>query len=448
MNQPATPSSSPTPDLTRDLLARNFTARGGELLIGGVPVREIAGEFGTPLYVYDQALLAQSLRSLRDTLPPTFEVCYSVKANPNQAVLRYFVTNGCGLEIASRGELVQALDAGCPPEKILFAGPGKTQAEIDAAVEAGIGELHIESLTEARRVADAARRFNRTVAVAVRVNPSASIQGGGMRMGAKPAPFGIDEDQLEAALDQLQSEPALDVAGIHLYLGTQILDAQVLLAQYREFLAIARRAAASLKRPLRSIDFGGGWGIPYFAHETRLDLQAVRIGLVELAQELDADAALREARLIVEPGRFLMAEAGIYVTQVVDVKRSRDKTFVVVDGGMHQHLAASGNLGQTIKRNFPVAVLNRLDAAVAEPVDVVGPLCTPLDILARGVPLPAVVPGDLIGVLQSGAYGRTASPLGFLSHPAPPEVLVRAGQALLVRRRGRPEDTLSDQPLD
>jgi len=430
------PKSPSEADQVADVAGRNFTVERGELVIGGLPVSQIADEFGTPLYVYDQAVLERQLAALQAVLPASFALFYSVKANPNSAILKFFVEHGCGLEIASSGELVQALGAGCKAERILFAGPGKTLAELTLAIEHGIGEIHLESLAEARRIAAIARQANRTVRVAVRVNPSAGIQGGGMRMGAKPSPFGVDEDQLDAVLEELKQEPALDVTGIHLFVGTQILDAEILLGQYREALAIGRRVSATLGRPLRTIDLGGGLGVPYFAHEHRLDLKAVGEGLDRLAREAAADPALCEAKFVIEPGRFLVGECGVYVTRVLDVKRSRGKTFVIVDGGMHQHLAASGNLGQTIKRNFPVAVLNKFDAPPADAVDVVGPLCTPLDVLARNLPLPAVVEGDLVGVLQSGAYARTASPLGFLSHPAPPEILVSAGRAQLVRSRG------------
>ncbi len=430
------PKSPSEAEQVADIVRRNFAVERGELVIGGQPVSKIAEEFGTPLYVYDQGVLARQLSELRAALPASFELFYSVKANPNAALLKFIVERGCGLEIASSGELMQALAGGCTAERIVFAGPGKTVNELSLAIECGIGEIHLESLAEARRIAAIARHTNRTMRVAVRVNPSAGIQGGGMRMGAKPSPFGVDEDQLDAVLDQLKQEPALDVTGIHLYVGTQILDAETLLGQYREALAIGRRAAARLGRPLRMIDLGGGLGIPYFAHEQRLDLAAVGAGLAQMAREAAADPLLREAKFVIEPGRYLVGECGIYVTRVLDVKQSRGKTFVVVDGGMHQHLAASGNLGQTIKRNFPVAVLNKLDATPAEAVDVVGPLCTPLDVLARNLPLPMVVEGDLIGVLQSGAYARTASPLGFLSHPAPPEVLIAEGAARLVSGRG------------
>jgi acyl-CoA synthetase (AMP-forming)/AMP-acid ligase II len=281
------------------------------------------------------------------------------------------------------------------------------------------------------------------VRIAVRVNPSADVGGGGLRMGGGPAPFGIDEEQLEATLDALVAEPS--VVGVHLYVGTQILDPGLLIAQYRAGMETARRLAVRLARPLSTIDFGGGLGVPYFDHEQRLDLGQLQRGLASLMDAVAADPGLAGARLVLEPGRFLIAEAGIYLARVSDVKVSRGKTFVITDGGMHHHLAASGNLGQTIKRNFPVAVVTKLDQTRSETVDVVGPLCTPLDVLARGVRLPPVDVADLIGVFQSGAYARAASPLGFLSRPSPPEVLIVDGRDRVIRRRGRDEDYLRDQ---
>jgi diaminopimelate decarboxylase len=445
-SQPAADFKDARRDLVGEIVARNFGVLAGELTVGGVSIGTIAAEFGTPLFVYDQRILERQWRALRDALPRRFDLCYSVKANPNQALLQLFVERGCGLEIASSGELVQSLAAGCPAERVLFAGPGKSDDELALAIEHRIGEIHVESLNETRRLAAIARQHGQTVRIALRINPASSVAGGGMRMGAKPAPFGIDEDQLEAVLDALAGETALAVVGIHLYVGTQILDADVLLAQYRAGLDIARRVSKKLGRPLATIDLGGGLGVPYFSHESWLDLAALKQGVTGLESEIATDAAFSGTRLIVEPGRFLVAEAGVYVVRVVDVKVSRGKRFVVTDGGMHHHLAASGNLGQTIKRNFPVAVLNRLEEPATEPADVVGPLCTPLDILARNLPLPTVEVGDLIGVFQSGAYARSASPLGFLSRQSPPEVLVAGGKPTLIRRRGNDNDGLADQP--
>ena len=266
-----------------------------------------------------------------------------------------------------------------------------------------------------------------------------------MRMGGKPAPFGIDEECLDAALDRLLAEPAIAFRGIHLFTGTQILDHAVLVAQYRRGIEIAARAADRVGHPLHTIDFGGGLGIPYFAHENELEMDPLRVELAALAADLRGDPRFAGTQLVVEPGRYLVGEAGIYLSRVIDVKTSRGKKFVIVDGGMHHHLAASGNLGQTIKRNYPIALANKLTAEPLETVDVVGPLCTPLDVLARGASLPAAEVGDLVAIFQSGAYARSASPLGFLSHPAPPEVWVESGRDRLIRRRGEIDDYLRDQ---
>jgi len=280
----------------------------------------------------------------------------------------------------------------------------------------------------------------------VRVNPSGDAQGGAMRMGGKPAPFGIDEESLDRVLERIWAAPTLDFRGLHLFTGTQILDATILLGQYRKGLEIAQRVAARLQQPLQTLDFGGGLGIPYFANEQDLDIEVLRQGLATLMAELQGEALLAGTQLIVEPGRYLVGEAGVYVTRINDIKISRGKKFLIVDGGMHHHLAASGNLGQVIKRNFPVALLTKLDQNPTEVVDVVGPLCTPLDMLARDISLPKAEVGELIGVFQSGAYARTASPLGFLSHPTPAEVLVENGHARLIRRRGTYEDLFYDMP--
>lgn len=431
-----------------ELVDRHFGRAGGELLIGGLPIGAIVARHGSPLFVYDEAILLKQWQLLRATLPAGFEIYYSVKANPNQALLKLFIAQGVGFEIASGGELHQALAAGCPAGKIVFAGPGKSEAELAFALEQGIGEIHVESLAEARRIALLARTRRAPVPIALRVNPAAAVEGGSMRMGAKAVPFGIDEDQLAGAVREILTMQELEIVGLHLYVGTQILDAQVLLMQYRAGIAIARELCALIGRPLVTIDLGGGLGVPYFAHETPLDLQVLGHGLSELMAELREERQLANVRYVVEPGRFLVAEAGLYVARVVDVKTSRGKTFVITDGGMHHHLAASGNLGQTIKRNFPVGIVNKLDQAPALTVDIAGPLCTPLDVLARDLSVPAVEIGDLVGVFQSGAYARAASPLGFLSHPSPAEVLVADGVDRNIRRRGRPEDCLADQQVE
>jgi diaminopimelate decarboxylase len=429
-----------------DLIRAYYPRSGSELCLdAGMSISSLAAKYGTPFFVYDRGVLEKKFSRLRTALPDRFAISYSVKANPNGTLLRHFLDGGCGLEIASAGEFLQARKADCPPERIVFAGPGKTETELEYVLSRGIGEIHAESLLEIERMARIARQLQVSANIAIRVNPTEDAQGGAMRMGGKPAPFGIDEECLDSAITKVLSEPSLNFCGIHLFTGTQILSSDVLLTQYRKGVEIARRAAQLAGKPLRTLDFGGGLGVPYFAHENELDMTHLREGLTVLMAEVEQDEFLSKTRFMVEPGRYLVAEAGVYVVRVIDIKVSRGKKFLIVDGGMNHHLAASGNLGQTIKRNYPLAVLNKLEAQSLEEVDVAGPLCTPLDVLGRSVRLPQAEVGDLVGVFQSGAYARAASPLGFLSHPAPPEIWVDAGTDTMIRRRGSYEDFLSDQ---
>jgi diaminopimelate decarboxylase len=424
-------------DMVSSIVETNFGASNGELLIGRVPVTALAEQYGTPLFAYDRTVIDAKLDALRRALPSQFSIFYSVKANPNLTVLRHFLSRGCGLEIASGGELELALEAGCAPKRILFAGPGKTEAELEFALSRQVGEIHLESLVEAKRIASISERLGIRANVAVRVNPAAEAEGGAMRMGGRPTPFGIDEEVIDEALDAILANPSIDVRGIHLFAGTQILDAQVLANQYRHGLGIAKRVARKIGGPLRTLDFGGGLGIPYFAHENSLDLEKLQSELSVVFGGIASEPDLAGTQFVVEPGRYLVGEAGVYLTRINDIKISRGKKFLVLDGGMNHHLAASGNLGQTIKRNYPVAIADKLGAPPEETVDVVGPLCTPLDTLARSIRLPHAKIGDLFVVFQSGAYGRSASPLGFLSHAAPSEIWVDDGNHKAIHSRTR-----------
>lgn len=423
-------------------LVEHFSVRGSELQVGGVAVSTLAKTYGTPLFVYDRAILDKKFNMLRDALPPAFEIYYSVKANPNPAIARHFVSRGCGLEIASEGELLLAQAAGCSPDRIVFAGPGKSDKELEAAIARRIGEIHVESQNEALRIARICQATGNTIRLAVRVNPTGDAQGGAMRMGGKPAPFGIDEEKVLEVVEYIRSQPALEFSGIHMFSGTQILDHAVLVNQYRKCVEIARRLSREFRQPLRTVDFGGGLGVPYFEGDRELDLSALKVELAALWDELRMDADFRGTRFLVEPGRFLVAEAGVYISTIRDIKESRGKTFIIVDGGMHHHLAASGNLGQTIKRNYPLLMLQRVGQTEELTADVVGPLCTPLDTVGRSVTLAKSEIGELVGIFQSGAYARTASPLGFLSHPTPAEVWVDDGEHQLIRKAGAASDVL------
>jgi diaminopimelate decarboxylase len=433
---------------TPGVVGAHWKTTGHEILVGGVAASSITATHGTPVFVYDEDVLRHKYFALRDTLPSRFSISYSVKANPNPAFLEFFLEKGCGLEVASAGEFCLAKSTGCAPEHIVFAGPGKTEAELELVIAQAVGEIHAESQLEIERIGAISRKLGYRTPVAIRVNPNEEGQGGAMRMGGKSAPFGVDEESLGPVLDRIANDPWLDFRGIHLFVGTQILDSSLLLAQYKKGLEIARRVASRMKTATRTLDFGGGLGIPYFPGDAALSLPQLATGLRALMAEIEHEECFEQTNFIVEPGRFLVAEAGIYIARINDIKTSRGKKYLILDGGMNHHLAASGNLGQVLKRNFPIAVLNKIDCAPTETVDVVGPLCTPLDTLGRAVHLPQTSIGDLIGIFQSGAYARSASPLCFLSHATPPEVWMENGQDSLIRRRGNFEDFLRDvQPI-
>jgi diaminopimelate decarboxylase len=416
----------------------------GELLVGNLPVSVLVARYGTPTFLYDRSVVEQKYLSLRQALPPNFSIAYSVKANPNPAFLRFFLERGCRLEIASSGEFHQARAAGCLSKDLLFAGPGKTESELDLVIGQEIGEIHAESALEVERISRISKRLGLRTSIAVRVNPAGDASGGAMLMGGKSAPFGVDEEQLEPLLERVACDPHLQFCGIHLFVGTQILDHELLLTQYRSGLKIAKRAADVVKTSLQTLDCGGGLGVPYFPGDHELDLLQLGRGLTKLMSEAGKELCFDQTRFIVEPGRFLVAEAGLYIARINDIKVSRGKKYLILDGGMNHHLAASGNLGQIVKRNFPMAIVNKLDAGETETVEVVGPLCTPLDTLGRSVQLAHAEVGDLLGIFQSGAYARSASPMTFLSHPSPPEIWVDHGQDSFIRERGSSEDCLND----
>jgi diaminopimelate decarboxylase len=429
---------------TDDLHSPWQASTTGELLIGDLPVSEIAERYGTPLFIYDRNVIAKQYQHLRETLPERFSICYSVKANPNPFILSFFLSQGCGLEIASTGEFFQASIAGCAPEDMLWAGPGKSESDLEFAVARSVGEIHAESALEVERISRISRRLGLQARVALRINPAADGAGGAMRMGGKSAPFGIDEEHADTLVRRIVDDDPLKFCGLHFFAGTQILDHNILLVQYRKALTVAKQIAAITGCVLETIDFGGGWGVPYFSSERPLDLTALKAGLRQLVEEIEGERCFAGSKFVVELGRFLVAEAGLYVARVTDIKISRGTKYLIVDGGMNHHLAASGNLGQVIKRNFPLAVINRMQSTETETVDIVGPLCTPLDTLGRSVHVGCATVGDLIGVFKSGAYCRSASPMGFLSHPTPPEILVEDNQDTLIRRRGIADDLVRD----
>lgn len=410
--------------------------------VQGIPVTELAAEFGTPLYVYDGDRITAQYTGLRERLHPAVDICYSLKANPNLAVCALLRSLGAGAEISSLAELRTALRAGVAAGDIVTPGPGKSPAELAAFLEAGVHAIICESFGELERIDAIAAGMGVRARVLLRVNPSFSVRTTTLAMGGKPRQFGIDEDQVPtlAALDL----PHVRIAGVHVYLGTRILDPSIVVSNTERILGLAERLSDRLGFPLETVDIGGGLGVPYFDGERELDREALTR---DLEPVIAGFAARRpDTRLIMELGRYLVADAGTYVVGVRYVKTSMGERFAITDGGTHHHMAAVG-IGSFVRRNFPIALLNRAADGPVQPWTLAGPLCTPNDTLARNVELPPIRPGDLLGVRASGAYGPTASPGLFLSHGFPAEVLVHNGTAHLVRERDTVEDLLRKQRL-
>jgi len=397
-----------------------FSRQDGELVINGTPLGRLAARVGqTPFYAYDRSLLSQRVRELKQALPEAIKIHYAMKANPMPALVAHMAGLVDGIDVASAGELKVALDAGADPAEISFAGPGKRDSELRQAVAAGI-LVNVESPRELPLLASAQDALGCAARVAVRVNPDFELKSSGMKMGGGPKQFGVDAEDVPALLASIGAH-GLAFEGFHLFAGSQNLRPEAIIEAQRLSFELACRLAQHAPAPVKFLNLGGGFGIPYFPGEHRLDLAPIADNLDALLGQ--ASAALPAAHLVLELGRYLVGEAGLYVCRVIDKKVSRGQTFLVTDGGLHHHLAASGNFGQVIRKNYPVA-MGVVGGDTTEPANVVGPLCTPLDMLADRMQLSEAEPGDLVVVYQSGAYGASASPQGFLGHPAVVEVLV------------------------
>lgn len=398
-----------------------FDSDGTELLVGGRRVSDIAASVGrTPFYVYDRGVMTRKIDELRAALPRAVHLHYAMKANPMPAVVRHFAQQVEGLDVASAGELRVALESGMSPELISFAGPGKRIEELEFAAESAI-VVNVESELEVQRLAAIAKRTGVRPRIAVRVNPDFELKTSGMKMSGGPKQFGIDAERVPQLLAALRDSP-LQFMGFHIFSGSQNLRADAIMDAQQKSIALAIELARHAPGPVRILNIGGGFGVPHFPGEKPLDLAS--IGAALHAQVTLVQAQLPDAQLVVELGRYLVQESGVYVCRIIDRKVSRGHVFLIADGGLHQHLSASGNFGQVIRKNYPVLIANRIGATRLENASVVGPLCTPLDLLADRMELAVAEVGDLVAVFQSGAYGLTASPRGFLSHPEPAELLV------------------------
>ena len=393
------------------------------LQVGGIPLHRLAQRVGgTPFFAYDRGLLTGRVAHLRASLPQAIQLHFSVKANPMPALVQHMAGLVDGFDVASASEMRVALDTPMPPASVSFAGPGKTDAELTQAIAAGV-VLSLESPNEAVRAARIGDMLGLRPRVLLRINPDFEMKSSGMKMGGGARQFGVDAEEAPALLRKIGAL-GLDFHGLQIFSGSQSLSVSTIVDAQSSTFELARRLADDAPAQVVLLNIGGGFGIPYFPGEAALDLRPI-------ADNLDAwlprmRDALPQANVAIELGRYLVGEAGVYVTRVTDRKVSRGQVFLVTDGGMNHHLAASGNLGQVIRKNYPVAIGTRMEAPAGETesVNIVGPLCTPLDILADRMPLPQADVGDLVVVFQSGAYGPSASPSGFLSRPAAAEVLV------------------------
>ncbi|MBD2841668.1 pyridoxal-dependent decarboxylase, exosortase A system-associated [Erythrobacter rubeus] len=402
-------------------IPEGFKAQGGELFVGGQTASDLVASAGsTPLFVYSRELISARVRKLRDALPARIGINYAIKANPFEPVLKHMAPLVDGFDIASSGELQLAQNAGVDPARISFAGPGKRGEELEAAISAGV-TLNCESSGEGERAIAIGQRLGVCPRIAIRVNPDFELKGSGMKMGGGAKPFGVDAEKVPDLAKYLINEGA-EWRGLHIFTGSQALNADAIIEAQSNVLKLADELARLIGEPLPKLNMGGGFGIPYFPGDEPLELDAV--GCALHANVADLPESLQDAELCLELGRYLIGEAGVYLCRVVDRKDSHGVTYLVTDGGLHHQLAASGNFGTVVRRNYPVAIASRFDAEPSEVVNVVGCLCTPLDRLADLAHLPRAEVGDLVAVFCAGAYGATASPSAFLGHGSAREILV------------------------
>ncbi|MEP3227457.1 MAG: pyridoxal-dependent decarboxylase, exosortase A system-associated [Parasphingorhabdus sp.] len=401
-------------------IPNGYASADGELVIGGAKVSALVAEYGSPLFVYSKQLLTNRIKALRAAMPDELHIHYAMKANPFAPLLSHMADLTDGIDIASGGELTMALQAGAKASNISFAGPGKRDAELLAAIKAGV-TINIESPSECARALDIAAREELQPRLAVRVNPNFDLKGSGMKMGGGAKPFGMD---IALVVPTVQSILAANAhwRGFHIFAGSQALKAEALIETQAQTMALAARLAEEIGQQPEHINLGGGFGIPYFPGDQSVDIESIGAALAQKLKE--RPAILQNSQFALELGRYLVGEAGVYLSQIVDRKQSEGHIFLVTDGGLHHQLAASGNFGTVIRRNYPAAIATRYEAPTEEIVSIVGCLCTPLDILSDRVEMPSAQVGDIVAIFCAGAYGASASPANFLGQGAAQEIMV------------------------
>ena len=402
-----------------------FPMINGRLQIAGKPLEQVIKIIGqTPIYAYDRNLITERVNYLRSILPNKIQLHYAMKANPMPAVVQHLAGLVDGLDVASQGEMLTAINSGTKASEISFAGPGKTDKELTAAIAAEI-VINVESTNELTRINIIGKTLGITPNIALRVNPDFELKSSGMKMSGGAKQFGIDAEKLPPLLAQL-SDYSINFIGFHIFSGSQNLNSDSLIDAHNKTFALAYSLIQNLNIDFRFINIGGGFGIPYFPGDKALDLQPVGDNLQRLLDKYEPlfNNKGESKEIIIELGRYLVGEAGLYISQIIDKKESRGQNYLITDGGLHHHLSNSGNFGQVIRKNYPIVISTQKHTQETENVMIVGPLCTPLDIVANKMELPKAEINDYVIVLQSGAYGKTASPESFLGHPSVTEILI------------------------
>ncbi len=372
-----------------------------------------------PAYIYSRSAIKQKIDTLRQYLPSSMHLHYAIKANPMPDVVRFVQGIVEGLDVASGNELQVALDSGMDPREISFAGPGKGINELTLAVQSGI-TINLESETELKRVVTISEELGVTANVALRINPDFELKTSGMKMSGGPKQFGVDAEIAPDIIAKIKAYQ-LNFKGLHIFSGSQNLKQEAIIEAQTKTFALASELADTTNSEFSKLNIGGGFGIPYFPGEKPLVLDNIGENLHTLIRQYSGQFG--DTDIITELGRYIVGQAGVYISKIIDKKISRGSTFLIVNGGLHHHLAASGNFGQVIRKNFPVTIANKIGLDT-EKASVVGPLCTPLDVLGQDMELPKADIDDYVVVFNSGAYGYTSSPLNFLSHPHPIEIFV------------------------
>ncbi|MBT2282943.1 type III PLP-dependent enzyme [Paenibacillus polymyxa] len=404
----------------------------------------LADEYSTPLFLYDGDFLKEHILNIQKLLHPAVEIFFSLKSNGSLGIASLINSFGCGIEVASQGELFLAIQAGYDSQDIVFSGPGKKPCELEYAIKQNIYCIITESLEELLIISNLAEEHNVIVPIGLRINPDSDLAKTSIKMAGVPRQFGVDENQIPLFLEEIKKTPNISFRGIHVYTGTQILDYEQIISTFSYTLKLAKYIKVNFGIECEMVDLGGGLGVPYFSHENELNLSALSSELRNLIDDYLLFSP--KTRFILESGRYILAESGTYITKVLYKKHSKGEIFLVVDGGLNHHAAATFR-GRTLRNTFPMILIKKddLDPITTEKVSVVGPLCTPEDCLAKGIILPIAQPGDYLCIQKSGAYTLTYSPMRFLGHATPLELLVFNGETYIIREPGKMEDILRGQ---